>query len=685
MRFSKWTIGLFAASALLLAAENGYKLFQQALAKERADADPRAAIRIYERVVKESANDRKLAAQALIRMAECYNKLGDTEARKLYERVLRDYADQKESATTARVRLGSAGSPARAKGDRVVWTGRDVIHAGGSVSPDGRYISYTDWFAAGNLMVHDLVSGTDRVLTDNKNWNGQGSSGLGSAISRDGKQVAYAWLNYQTRRIEIRIVSLEGAAQSRRVMESAEIAHASVGDWSPDQKLLAVTLERRDRSKQIGIVGVQDGALRVLKSVSWRGPNKLFFSPDGKYLAYDLPADDTALQRDVFVIAVDGSQDTALVTNAANDAVAGWSPDGRELLFTSDRTGANGLWSLAVFSGKAAAAPKLLKPDIGTVWPLGLTSSGALHLAKDTSTEAMQVAPIDLAAGKLQGTPSAQAYRASGPAWSPDGKYLAYKIQSDGLNILAIRSVESGEVKKVPLSLHYFTVVRWSPDSRWLITGARDRKGSSAIYRLDPATGDASVIAKGSHTSHAEFSPDGKKIYSDYHPEQRRALVEHDLNTGRTRSVYQATEPARPGRFGLSPDGRYAATVLMLDRDRTAADSSGNTTVLLLIPIDGGAPRELLRVSRPEVLEAFDNLAWTPDSKALIVMKRTGEKKELWKVSLEGGQARKLDIDVSGWLGFRLHPNGRQVVFFAGERSEEIWSLENFRQFLVAK
>jgi TolA-binding protein len=35
----------------------------------------------------------------LLKMAECYQKLGDSEAEATYERVIRDYADQKEASS----------------------------------------------------------------------------------------------------------------------------------------------------------------------------------------------------------------------------------------------------------------------------------------------------------------------------------------------------------------------------------------------------------------------------------------------------------------------------------------------------------------------------------------------------------------------------------------------------------
>ena len=109
---------LFAITALASAAgarpQSGYDLYQQALSKERAEGKLAEAIALYDRVVRESAGDRPLAAKALLRLGECHEKLGDTESRKTYERIVRDFADQKDVAEQARARLSAkaAGSPA---------------------------------------------------------------------------------------------------------------------------------------------------------------------------------------------------------------------------------------------------------------------------------------------------------------------------------------------------------------------------------------------------------------------------------------------------------------------------------------------------------------------------------------------------------------------------------------------
>ena len=114
------------------------------------------------------------------------------------------------------------------------------------------------------------------------------------------------------------------------------------------------------------------------------------------------------------------------------------------------------------------------------------------------------------------------------------------------------------------------------------------------------------------------------------------------------------------------------------------------TSTVLLIPIAGGEPRELLRVSQPERFLPYGCMSWTPDSRAVIVAKVIGNwkegRQELWLVPLSDGDARKLDIDVDAWVGtIRLHPNGQQIAFFAGKQSQEVWALENFLPARIAR
>jgi tetratricopeptide (TPR) repeat protein len=81
---------------------SGYDLFQKALVLERTEGNLPEAIKLYRRIVERHSSDRMLAAKALLQMGQCYEKLGQADARKCYEQLLRQYADQNEVATEAR-------------------------------------------------------------------------------------------------------------------------------------------------------------------------------------------------------------------------------------------------------------------------------------------------------------------------------------------------------------------------------------------------------------------------------------------------------------------------------------------------------------------------------------------------------------------------------------------------------
>jgi Tol biopolymer transport system component len=576
----------------------------------------------------------------------------------------------------ARARLRDTEPAMPVKGDRVLWAGAELFGSG-RVSPDGRFFSDVDWNDTGALILYDLLSHTERPLTEG--WDGPGNA-MASAFSPDGKQIAYGWKNYEPGRCEIRIVNIveTGLPEAQLIHKNEDARFLGVSDWSSDGKWLAVRLQRKDNSGQIVVFNLQDRSLRVLKTVDWRGPEKIFFSPDSRYLAYDLPASDEESQRDVFVMAVDGSREARVAKHPGHDVMMGWSPDGRQLVFASDRTRSMGLWAVAVSDGKQQAAPRLLKPDVGSVYSVGLTASGALYVTRDASTESLQVAPIDLNSGKLTGAPVVQGYRSMRPDWSPDGKSLAFRSTGPSREaILTIRSTETGEVRELRPPLNYFNEPRWMPDGRSLMTWGRDFKGRDAVYQIDAKTGTTSVVTA-SNLSRVQVSPDGKKLYFSSPDRPGRQKMELDLESGKTRALFEVRGRGY-GNFELSPNGRYLATIKQ--------DSDAKTSSVVLLSVADGRERELLSVNSPELFAAYSNMSWTPDGKALIVKKNKqspgdpyGDRgpKELWLVSTSGGKARKLDINIDDWDGsIRLHPDGNQIAFFTGKVSKELWALEN--------
>lgn len=81
----KYTLLIIALVLLVLsfassAPQNGYDLFQKALAKERGEGNLEEAIALYQKVIKET-KDESLAAKAQLRVGICLEKLGQKKAK----------------------------------------------------------------------------------------------------------------------------------------------------------------------------------------------------------------------------------------------------------------------------------------------------------------------------------------------------------------------------------------------------------------------------------------------------------------------------------------------------------------------------------------------------------------------------------------------------------------------------
>ena len=100
-RLTYLPLALVAAVTCVSAAQHdaARTMLEAARKAEVVDGNLNGAIQQYRAIADKYKSDRAIVADALLRMAECYQKLGDAQARKIFEQVVRDYADQQEAVT----------------------------------------------------------------------------------------------------------------------------------------------------------------------------------------------------------------------------------------------------------------------------------------------------------------------------------------------------------------------------------------------------------------------------------------------------------------------------------------------------------------------------------------------------------------------------------------------------------
>ncbi|MBN2666458.1 MAG: PD40 domain-containing protein, partial [Bacteroidales bacterium] len=172
----------------------------------------------------------------------------------------------------------------------------------GSPSPDGRYISYTDWDSGGNLGILDLKTKERKLLTDYKDQNEQVYY---SMWSPDGKQIAYFWWKSDKDQNNLSIVDVH-KGESRDLLISDKYDWIELGNWSSDGKHIVATFSVRGRPEsQIMLISTVDGSTEVLKTFekSYLG-GKPWLSPDNRFVAFDLQDENAAGNSDIYLLSL---------------------------------------------------------------------------------------------------------------------------------------------------------------------------------------------------------------------------------------------------------------------------------------------------------------------------------------------------------------------------------------------
>ena len=326
---------------------------------------------------------------------------------------------------------------------------------------------------------------------------------------------------------------------------------------------------------------------------------KPWISPDGRYVAYDLPDDKASGNSDIHIFSIEDKRENALFRHPAHDYMLGWTPDGKYILFASDKTGTVDAMIIPVEEGKSIGQPKLVRSNIGSIVPMGFTKKGTFYYGQWPGTHDVFTTEIDFEKGKVLTQPTLAIKRFEGkngtPSYSNDGKYLAYISRRGVIEkgkpgiVLCIRELETGKEgeiippNEIAGSISYPT---WSPDDSSIALMCR--KGKQDIYSYNIQTREFTPLITDTNEPSSDmdyifpqWSGDGKILYYFKISEssQTSRIMARNLATGIDKELFQYSSNDFHDRLfdiSLSPDGKWLAAI-----------NRSENRVLRVIPTEG--------------------------------------------------------------------------------------------------
>jgi eukaryotic-like serine/threonine-protein kinase len=537
-----------------------------------------------------------------------------------------------------------------------------------------------------------------------------------SAISRDGKQVAY-----QDPLKGVTLLQID-MGQARSFPNTSAFAPT---DWFPDGDHLLLWRLNTAPSIELWKMSTWDGATRKVAGAVWAAG----VSPDGKQIAYL-----NSSRNEMWVMGPDGEDPRRIATADPGSEYGAfdWSPAGKRLVYVLKES----------FAGKSPEAkletcnldggqrtevlsdPHLYNDIVGSADVVWLADGRVLYTLPELAPNQRDIniwaIEVDPNTGRVRGKPSRvtawTGFSVRNFTHSADGRRLVYSrihVQ-DAVRIVEVRPKGGGDAKSTRLTAENWNnyVTGWmrdsqsvlfysirndkwgvykrnlhettsqplipgpenssdaeiSPDGKWLLyhTWTKGNDGSHRLMRMPVEGGPSTVVLPGRHAFDYSCSQSltGGCVVSDL---SGKVLVLSFLDPvkGLGREIARLELESEDYEFRLSLDGMRIALV------------SDRTNYIRIIKIEDGS------VSTVPLGDwhGLESINWSPDGNRLYVSgDRTTQSNVIASVDMAGKVRVLLETkgNYSGFLNATPSPDGRYLAYTQRDSESNLALLENF-------
>jgi Tol biopolymer transport system component/imidazolonepropionase-like amidohydrolase len=422
-------------------------------------------------------------------------------------------------------------------------------------------------------------------------------------------------------------------------------------------------------------------------------------SPDGQTIVFDILGD-------IYTLPIAGGEAKRIIGGMSFDSQPKFSPDGKKIVFLSDRSGAENVW----ICNPDGTDPKAITKGRGTMfvspsWTpdgnyiiasksdrgIGTFHTYMYHKDGGSGLSIGPPPPSPPAPGS-PAPPSGPAYNKMGAVASPEGRYIYYAQRVGAFDYnarfpmwqvvrfdretsetstltnaqgSAMRPVLSPDGKRLVYATRYETKTALrvrdldSNQERWLINNVtRDDQESRATRDVFPGYDfmpdgkslivpvDGKIKRVDFETGQATVIPFTAKVEAEIAPRLHFDYRVDDSSTVKARLIRYCTP---------SPDGKRIAF------------SAFNKLYIMDLP--AGTPRRLTSQASGEFMPS-----WSPDGRSIVFVTWSNQGGQIYSVSADGGTPKQLTKKAAFYTYPVYSPDSSKIVFITGAIDDQLYA-----------